>query len=194
MALENKKMVAKLFLVTLGFHFLAETVRADNDLDQIKPVNDISLENVEKKVTIASNRKNPQARKTASIKTFPQAIDYAQRLELHESHLKIHDIHVSGNLAISKDSIINRLPLKVGDEFNVNYTASMIKNLYSLGFFHQIQIYAEPLGSGEIDLYIVVQEKPKLHEITFVGNKAFSEKELKEELKAEKIPTLQQEE
>ncbi|MFA5999331.1 MAG: outer membrane protein assembly factor BamA, partial [Candidatus Babeliales bacterium] len=138
-------------------------------------------------------KKNPQAKKP-TIQTFPQAIDYAQRLELHESHRKIRDIHVSGNLAISKDSIINRLPLKVGDEFNVNYTATMIKNLYNLGLFHQIQIYGETLESGEIDLHIVVQEKPKLHEVTFVGNKAFSEKELKEELKSDKIVALEQEE
>ncbi|HSW75785.1 MAG TPA: outer membrane protein assembly factor BamA, partial [Candidatus Saccharimonadales bacterium] len=191
MALDNKKMVAKLFLVTLGFHFLANTLRADTDLDQIKPNNDISLETVEKKITVASSKKNPQI---PSIQTFPQAIDYAQRLELHESHRIINDIHVSGNLAISTDSIIHRLPLKVGDEFNVNYTAAMIKNLYNLGFFHQIQIYAEPLQDGKIDLYIVVQEKPRLHEVTFVGNKAYSEKELKEELKIEKIPTLEQEE
>ncbi|MFA5998746.1 MAG: hypothetical protein WC747_01875, partial [Candidatus Babeliales bacterium] len=102
MALENKKMVAKLFLVTLGFHFLSETVRADTDLDQIRTNNDIDKQKVEKKVTLASNKKNPQSKKP-TIQTFPQAIDYAQRLELHESHRKIRDIHVSGNLAISKD-------------------------------------------------------------------------------------------
>ncbi|MCX5924647.1 MAG: outer membrane protein assembly factor BamA [Candidatus Dependentiae bacterium] len=193
MALENKKMVAKLFLAALGFHFLTEVVRADTDLDQIRSNNDIDKQKVEKNVTIASSKKNPQAKKP-TIQTFPQAINYSERLELHESHRKINEIHVSGNLAISKDSIVNRLPLKVGDEFNVNYTATMIKNLYSLGLFHQIQIYAETLDSGDVDLYIVVQEKPKLHEITFVGNKALSEKELKDELKADKIATLEQEE
>src|SRR5438105_504312 len=118
MALENKKMVAKLFLITLSFHFLADILKADTDLDQIKPTNDIDKEKVETKVTPASTKKAHPPK----IQTFPQAIDYAQRLELHESHLKIHDIHVSGNLIISKDSIINRLPLKIGDEFNVNYT------------------------------------------------------------------------
>lgn len=127
-------------------------------------------------------------------KTYPIAIDYEQRLALHESKRKIKEIHVQGNQVISTPSILHRLPLKVGDEFNVNLTATMIKNLYKLGYFHQVKIYGEPIGQDLIDLYVVVQEKPKVHEITFIGNKAVSSKDLQEELKVESIPTLAKEE
>ncbi|OGB86484.1 outer membrane protein assembly factor BamA [candidate division TM6 bacterium RIFCSPHIGHO2_12_FULL_38_8] len=127
-------------------------------------------------------------------KIYPATIDYEQRLALHESKRKINQIHVQGNQVISTPSILNRLPSKVGDVFSVNLTATMIKNLYRLGYFHQVNIYAEPIGDDLIDLYVVVQEKPKTKDFTFVGNKALGEKDLKEELKAETIVTLVPEE
>lgn len=131
---------------------------------------------------------------SVDVKTYPTIIDYEQRLALHESKRKIKEIYVQGNQVISTPSILHRLPLKVGDEFNVNLTATMIKNLYKLGYFHQVKIYGEPVGQDAIDMYVVVQEKPKIQEVTFVGNKAVSEKDLKEELKVESIPTLASEE
>lgn len=127
-------------------------------------------------------------------KIYPAVIDYEQRLALHESKRKINKIHVQGNQVISTPSILHRLPSKVGDEFNVNLTATMIKNLYKLGYFHQVKIYIEPIDDALIDLYVVVEEKPKVQDIAFVGNKAVSEKDLKDELKIESIPTLAQEE
>lgn len=125
---------------------------------------------------------------------FPTEFDYQQRLQLHEDHRKISKIHIQGNQAISEVSILHRLPIKVGDVFNVNLTASMIKNLYKLGYFNQIKIYAEPIEPDLIDVYVVVEEKPKVKEILFIGNKALSEKDLKEELKVESIYTLVPEE
>lgn len=129
-----------------------------------------------------------------NTKEFPTAIDYEYRLKLHEAHRKIAQIHIKGNQVISDASILHRLPLKVGDVFNVNLTATMIKNLYKLGYFHQVKIYAEPIDEDKIDLYVVVQEKSKIKDFIFIGNKAVSEKDLKEELKIESIPTLVQEE
>ena len=125
---------------------------------------------------------------------FPATIDHAKRHEINSEKRIIKTIHVSGNKIITKDSIINRLPLKVGDIFNLNYTSTMIKNLYKTGYFHQVKIYVEPIDENDLDLYVVVQEKPRLKEITFVGNKAISAKEFKEELKTASIPTLVQEE
>ena len=125
---------------------------------------------------------------------YPQAIDYEQRLALHENKRKIREIRIQGNQVISTPSILNRIPFKVGDEFSVNLTATAIKNLYKIAYFNQIKVYAEPIGDDQIDVYITVEEKPKIKEITFVGNKALSEKDLKDELKVDTIPTLAQEE
>ncbi len=142
----------------------------------------------------AQNVSEPEHEAKKNEIVHPQAIDYEQRLALHESKRKIKSIHVQGNQVISTPSILNRIPFKVGDEFNVNLTATAIKNLYKIDYFHQIKIYVEPIGDDQIDLFIVVQEKPKIKEFTFVGNKALSEKDLKEELKVDSIPTLAEEE
>ncbi len=169
MALENKAMIRKILVLILSLP-LCILLRAENItntvLDEIK----------------------------STEKVYPQAIDYEQRLALHEDKKKIHAIHVQGNHVISTPSILNRVPFKVGDVFNVNLTATLIKNLYKIGYFHQVKVYAELVDQDQVDLHIVVQEKPKVKEITFVGNKAIGEKDLKEELKVDTIPTLVQEE
>lgn len=144
---------------------------------------------------IASNISNEEsAQNSAKEIIFPNTIDYAKRQDIHSEKRKIRNIHVSGNNIITKDSIIHRLPLKVGDVFNLNYTSTMIKNLYKSGYFHQVKVYIEPIEENELDLYVTVQEKPRLKEITFTGNKAISSKEFKEDLKTANIPTLVQEE
>lgn len=141
-----------------------------------------------------SNTKNQESEKLKKEIDFPNKIDFAKRHEISSEKRKIKNIHISGNKIITKDSIIHRLPLKVGDDFNLNYTSTMIKNLYKSGYFHQVKIYVEPIGERELDLYIAVQEKPRLKETTFSGNKAISSKEFKEDLKIATIPTLVQEE
>jgi outer membrane protein insertion porin family len=172
MTLENKALIKKFLVLTFSLPcvlFAKETVK-------------------KKEVAFEQD----QLQKT--ITNYPTTIDYEQRLALHESHRKIQNMHIRGNKIISSASIFNRLPFKIGDEFNVNLTATLIKNLYKLGYFHQVKVYAEPVDPDMIDLYIVVQEKPKIKDFIFVGNKAISEKDLKEELKVESIPTLVTEE
>lgn len=139
-----------------------------------------------------SSSKSKQALKPTP--KIPTKIDPAQRLALHEEKRTIKNIHIQGNNVISKDAILHKLPVKVGDTFNINLTASMIKNLYKLGYFHQIKIFAEPIGDDEVNVHVVVEEKPKVNTFIFVGNKAISEKELKEQLQVENITTLAKEE
>ncbi|MBP6892392.1 outer membrane protein assembly factor BamA [Candidatus Babeliales bacterium] len=155
----------------------------------------LQAKDVSQKESVASSGSAETTEQTKEAeKIYPQVIDYEQRLALHESKKKIHEIHVQGNQVISIPSILNRIPFKVGDEFNVNLTATVIKNLHKIGYFHQVKVYVEPVDQDEIDLYILVQEKPKIKEITFIGNKALSEKDLQDELKVDTIPTLVQEE
>ncbi|MCX5923010.1 MAG: outer membrane protein assembly factor BamA [Candidatus Dependentiae bacterium] len=230
MALENKKIVAKLFLVSLGFYFSTQETQGEKEKNQhstIKKVTkqkrnsskntadkstntlsdqelsyrEIKDQNVSSEITdtltsqentdeTTNNSQDVKSDSIISPSYLPTTIDFTKRLSLHDEHRKINEINVSGNIIISKDSIINSSPLKVGDEFSSNYTATMIKNLYKLGYFHQVKVYAAPVGKDKINLLISVQEKPKLKDVTFVGNKAISEKDLKAELKVDKISTL----
>lgn len=197
--------VSKLFLISLllGFHFSTQ-VASTQQRTQPKTKKASAL-----KKTINNNNKIEHSKpSTPAIQTtplndssvtkkelvFPETINYEKRLAMHESERQIRDIHVTGNVMISKESITNRSPLKIGDKFNVNFTASIIKNLYSLGHFNQIKVYGQAIDKDKIDLFINVEEKPRVKDILFVGNKLASEKELKEAIKADKILTLAKEE
>lgn len=200
MAHENKKQQVYCLLLTFGLYFLPQ-VTYGNDSENFDIVNETIYNNQDtskpkaaktaKKTTPIPKVTSQKKAKTKKV-NFPDHINYEERFKLQEEKRKITDIKVSGNKIITHDSIIHRLPLKVGDIFNINYTATMIKNLYKTGFFQQVKIYAEPISEEGVKLYIVVQEKPRLRDITFTGNKAISDKDLKEELKVDKIPTLVQ--
>lgn len=182
----KKKQLANYLFLTLGLYFISQTTYGD-DHQKLDVVNETTN-------TSHNNDQDQESKTSVQEVVFPHKIDFAKRDEINNEKRKIKEIHVSGNKIITKDSIIHRLPLKVGDMFNLNYTSTMIKNLYKSGYFHQVKIYAEPMGENELDLYIVVQEKPRLKEITFSGNKAISAKEFKEDLKTAAITTLVQEE
>jgi len=160
------------------------------------------LQATEEKETTTEQSVAPQQQKKSSktktklspVKKLPTKVNPEQRLALHEAKRTINAIHVQGNKVISNDAILNTIPVKVGDQFNANLTSSMIKNLYKLGYFHQIKIFADPMDDDKLDLYVVVEEKPKVNMFIFIGNKAVSEKDLKEHLAVETITTFAQEE
>lgn len=185
---ENKKRLVSYLFCTFGFYFLVNTIHS-NDAQNTDTKNEAVGNNQDD--TNANAREEEQK---TNQKSLPKTIDYKKRQTIHEEKRRIKNIDVEGNVVITKDSIIHRLPLKVGDIFNLNYTASMIKNLYKTGYFHQVKIYAEPIDDNEINLHVVVQEKPRLKDVTFKGNKAFTAKEFKEELKTATTPTFVKEE
>ncbi|MBI2353101.1 outer membrane protein assembly factor BamA [Candidatus Dependentiae bacterium] len=189
---ENKKRLVNSLFLTFAFCFLFNATTKGNAVLNKKSENE-SANHSSKDSTHSSIQENNQS-KIIETSSLPQKIDYEKRQAIHNEKLHIKNIHVQGNEIISKNSIIQRLPLKVDDIFNLNYTASMIKNLYKTGFFQQVKIVVEPLNEKELDLYIIVQEKPRLKDVTFKGNKTLSAKELKEELKISSIPTLVKEE
>ena len=185
-----KPFIILSFLMTFNFINTAQDELHDIDIINTNTLNKESKAKKKKTTSVKSAKKEV----TIDPQTLPKEIDYSNRVKLHEEKRKIKNIHITGNVVITKASILNKLPLQVGDTFNMNYTATMIKNLYQLGYFHQVKIYAEPIGDKEVDLFIVVEEKPRFKEAIFIGNKALSSKELNEELKIPAISTLVKEE
>lgn len=185
MAHAHKKQLVTYLFLAVGFCTLFQTATSS----------DTSKNSTKKTTTKTKKSATAPTKKTkVASPVYPTVIDYEKRNELHKESREIRAIHVSGNNIITKESIINRSPLKVGEPFSLIYTATLIKNLYKTGYFHQIKVYAEPLDANKVDLHIVVQEKPRLAEITFSGNKAITSKEFQTELKTDKLPTLVQEE
>ncbi|MDP3788522.1 MAG: outer membrane protein assembly factor BamA [Candidatus Chromulinivorax sp.] len=129
-----------------------------------------------------------------SITLSHEYIHPAARSRLQKSEHTIHSIIIEGNRLVSKESILVRLPYKVGDLFKSNLSAQAIKNVFALGYFRQVQVYVDIINDEEVDLCIAVTEKPKVTDVIIKGAKGISDKDLKKETGLDKIQTINEEE
>jgi outer membrane protein insertion porin family len=80
----------------------------------------------------------------------------------------VKDIRVEGIQRTEAGTVFSYLPVKVGDTLNDEKAAQSIKSLFATGFFKDVRI--------EIDrdvMVVVVQERPAIAKISFVGLKEF---------------------
>ncbi|MBM4325703.1 MAG: outer membrane protein assembly factor BamA [Deltaproteobacteria bacterium] len=87
---------------------------------------------------------------------------------------KVGKVTIQGNKRVSNEAILNKLDLKPGTPFLKSAVGEEIRELYSMGFFDDVQIQAEEAGAGEVELKIVLKERPSIKEIIIEGNSAFS--------------------
>ncbi len=91
---------------------------------------------------------------------------------------KIHEIQVEGNKRVQKEAILNKLDLKPGSPFRKSAIGDEIREIYGMGYFDDVQIRADDVAQGEVDLHITLKERPSIKKIKFQGNKVFSRDEL----------------
>ncbi|MEO0289271.1 MAG: outer membrane protein assembly factor BamA [candidate division WOR-3 bacterium] len=94
---------------------------------------------------------------------------------------RIFDIEVEGNNITSKEFIINRSGIYIGSPLTDKDIENGIKNLFSTGFFQQVEITNEKKDSKDI-VKILVVENLRLKKIVLKGNKKVKEKELLDSL------------
>ena len=71
----------------------------------------------------------------------------------------------------ANDALIKaNIRVKVGDVYTRTGVDDDVRTLYSTGYFYNIRVATEPVEEG-MNLVYVVQGKPVLSEISFVGNK-----------------------
>jgi outer membrane protein insertion porin family len=80
----------------------------------------------------------------------------------------VRDIRVEGVQRTEAGTIFSYLPIKVGERVDDERIAQAVKALYATGFFRDVRLEAQ----GDV-LVVVVQERPTISSITFVGNKEF---------------------
>ena len=80
----------------------------------------------------------------------------------------VQDIRVEGIQRTEAGTIFSYLPLKVGETLTEEKAAQAIKALYATGFFKDVRIEVE----GNV-MVVVVQERPAIAQIDFVGMKEF---------------------
>jgi outer membrane protein insertion porin family len=91
----------------------------------------------------------------------------------------VSDIHIEGLNHLSEGTVLNYLPVKVGDTVNEFQTPAIVKALFKTGFFENIQLSRE----GDT-LVVVVQERPTISHITLVGNRDIKTEELMKNLRS----------
>ena len=99
------------------------------------------------------------------------------QLSIAQESFVVTDVRVKGLQRISAGSIFNYLPVKVGDEFNPDDSATLIKELYKTAFFKDIQ-----LSTDGTAIVISVVEYPSISKIEFAGNKLIKEESLRDAL------------
>lgn len=90
----------------------------------------------------------------------------------------IKDIRVEGIQRTEAGTVFSYLPVKVGDKLNDEKAAAAIKTLFATGFFKDVRLEVE----NDV-LIVMVQERPAISQIDFVGLKEFNKDQLKDGLK-----------
>src|SRR3954470_12498072 len=91
------------------------------------------------------------------------------------------EIRHRGPVTVSDDLIRANIRVKVGDPYQIPAVDEDVRNLYATGFFYNIQVAREESADG-FTLAYVLQEKPRLTELKFRGNKKFSDAKLRKKL------------
>ncbi len=95
-----------------------------------------------------------------------------------ENGFIVRDIKVTGLQRVSTGTVLNYLPVQVGEEIGPNSTPQIIRALYDTGFFQSVVL--ERQGNT---LIVQVVERATIGSITFVGNKEVPSDKMKEILK-----------
>ncbi|WP_332675334.1 outer membrane protein assembly factor BamA [Aromatoleum sp.] len=90
----------------------------------------------------------------------------------------VKDIRVEGIQRTEAGTVFNYLPVRVGETFTEAQAADAIRGLFATGFFRDVRIETE----GDV-LVVVVQERPAIAQIDFVGVKEFDQEALKKGLR-----------
>ncbi|WED43440.1 outer membrane protein assembly factor BamA [Legionella cardiaca] len=91
----------------------------------------------------------------------------------------VRDIKITGLQRVSTGTVLNYLPVQVGEEVSPGSTAQIIRALYDTGFFQLVSL--ERQGNT---LIVNVVERATIGSITTVGNKEIPSDKLKELLKS----------
>jgi len=90
----------------------------------------------------------------------------------------VQDIRVEGLQRVEPGTVFASLPFRVGDEYNDDKGAAAIRALYALGLFKDVRL--EAVGNV---LVVVVEERPTIAEVDFVGTREFDKDALKKSMR-----------
>ena len=90
----------------------------------------------------------------------------------------LKDIRVEGLQRVEPGTIFASLPFRVGETYNDDKGSSAIRALFGLGLFKDVRLEV----SGDV-LVVIVEERPTVADVDFVGTKEFDKEVLKKALR-----------
>ena len=90
----------------------------------------------------------------------------------------VRDIRVEGLQRVEPGTIFASLPFRVGETYSDDKGSTAIRALFSLGLFKDVRLEV----SGDV-LVVVVEERPTVADVEFVGSKEFDKDALKKSLR-----------
>jgi len=90
----------------------------------------------------------------------------------------VKDIRVEGLSRTDAGTVFAALPFRIGDTYNDDKAASALRSLFATGLFKDVRIDIE----GQV-VVVIVEERPVVQAVTFVGLKEFDKDQLLKSLK-----------
>lgn len=91
---------------------------------------------------------------------------------------RVEDIRVEGLQRVEAGTIFASLPFRVGDDYSDEKGAAAIRALFALGLFKDVRLDS----SGNV-LVVIVEERPTVASLDFVGTKQFDKEALKKAMR-----------
>ena len=90
----------------------------------------------------------------------------------------VRDIRIEGLQRVEPGTVFASLPFRVGDTYNDDQGSAAIRTLFALGLFKDVRLEV----SGDV-LVVVVEERPTIADVEFVGSKEFDKDALKKSMR-----------
>ncbi|HEX2437798.1 MAG TPA: outer membrane protein assembly factor BamA [Methylomirabilota bacterium] len=93
----------------------------------------------------------------------------------------IRELAVEGSRRVQEAVILGRVRSAVGSPFSPSQTSEDLRNIFSLGFFDDVQLKVEDFEGG-VKVTFVVTERPFVRDVEFTGNSKLSVTDLQEKI------------
>jgi outer membrane protein insertion porin family len=90
----------------------------------------------------------------------------------------VRDIRVEGLQRVEPGTVFASLPFRVGDQYNDEKGSAAIRALFGLGLFKDVRLEV----AGDV-LVVIVEERPTVADVDFVGSREFEKEALKKALR-----------
>ena len=106
------------------------------------------------------------------------ALAFATSMAWAIDPFQVRDIRVEGLQRVEAGTIFASIPVRVGDTYNDDKGSSAIRSLFALGLFKDVRVEV----NGDV-LIIIVEERPTVADVEFVGAREFDKDVLKKALR-----------